>query len=127
MPKNLTMMVDYPFFYAAKYADVEGIKELIAQKANLNHVDNDGHSSLHYAHIDVIEMLVKLGADINYQDEDGETALMSHVFKEEEVKLLLKLGANTSLKNSEGKTAYEQEKNFKFLSPEVKSLLKPKK
>jgi len=116
-----------PLFYAAKYADVEGIKELIGQKADLNHVDNDGRSSLNYAHIDVIEMLVKAGADINHQDEDGETALMSHVFKEEEVKLLLKLGANTSLKNADGETAYDQEKDFKFLSPEVKALLKPKK
>jgi len=116
-----------PLFYAAKYADVEGIKELISQKANLNHVDNDGRSALNYAHIDVIEMLVKAGADINHKDVDGETALMSHVFKEDEVKLLLKLGADTSLKNSDGKTAYDQEKDFKFLSPEVKEMLKPKK
>jgi len=116
-----------PLFYAAKYADKEGIKKLILQKADLNNVDEDERSSLNYADIDVIEMLVKAGADINHQDRDGETALMCHVLEEEYVKLLLKLGANINLKNSNGETAYDQAKDLKFLSPETLLLLKPKK
>jgi len=113
--------------YAAKNADVEGIKELVAQKADLNKVDDIGRSALHYAHIDVMEMLVKLGADIDHQDKYGETALMINSSKSEKVKLLLKLGANKNLKNSNGETAYDKEKDFMFVTPEVKLLLKPTK
>jgi ankyrin repeat protein len=117
----------YPLFYAAKNADVEGIKELVAQKADLNKVDESGYSALQFAHIDVMEMLVNLGADIDHQDKYGDTALMSNVTEEEEVKLLLKLGANKNLKNSYGETAYDKAQGVNFLSPEVKALLKPTK
>jgi len=117
----------YPLFYAAKNADVEGIKELVAQKADLNKVDESGYSALQFAHIDVMEMLVELGTDIDHQDKYGDTALMSNVTEEEEVKLLLKLGANKNLKNSYGETAYDKAQGVNFLSPEVKALLKPDK
>ena len=120
-----------PLFYASKNGDEEGIKKLVAQKANLNHVDSRGFSPLCIAKdIKTIKLLLKLGSDINAQDDDGNTPLMNlatMMGEKEKVKALLNLGADTSIKNKEGKTVFDLVAEDKFVSKEIKELFQKKK
>ena len=72
---------------AARTANVEKVKALIAAGADVNAKDKDGEKALMRAEsiqaawaregcIEVVKVLLAAGADINAKNNDGETALM---------------------------------------------------
>lgn len=60
--------------------NLDVIRLLLAQHAQTNIFDSNGHTSLHTAafhddNIEIIRLLIEHGADVNARIEDGETAL----------------------------------------------------
>lgn len=69
---------------AAKSGDLETIRQLISQGANLNEPsDYDGKTCLHVAcaegHINVVHCLLKRGASIYVKDRRGRTPLFDAI------------------------------------------------
>jgi ankyrin repeat protein len=66
---------------AAQDGDVEGVKTLIAEGADVNSFDDLAMTPLHWAargeHIEVMKVLIEAGADVNAHDESriGNTPL----------------------------------------------------
>lgn len=103
--------------------DVEKVKSLIIQGANVNEKDkNDGTTALHVAvlgdHLEVVRTLLKFGARPNIRDNNRRTPLMQLVIdsdseEEDETEpsgkrifdLLITYGAKVNLRDSEGYTA----------------------
>ncbi|XP_065660704.1 L-asparaginase isoform X1 [Hydra vulgaris] len=85
---------------AAKAGDLETIKQLISQGANLNEPsDYDGKTSLHLAsaegHINVVTELLKNGSSVYVRDRRGRTPLFDAIRNKQYkvVKVLLSVGA----------------------------------
>ena len=74
------------------------------------------HSAVAANEIEIVKLLLKNGANVNAQQMNGVTALHSaaHIGSLEIVKLLLKNGAEKNAKTSEGKTplAFAEENGF---------------
>jgi ankyrin repeat protein len=90
-------------FNAVNQNNLPKIKELIAQKADVNARTREGLTPLHYAEdIHIVDFLIKAGADINATTNDKTTPLFSALFTENRKKaaLLLQAGAavNTIVK-----------------------------
>ena len=70
---------DESLIEAAKRGDLDEVKRLIENGADVNIKDNDGDTPLHYAasggHLDVVKFLVENGADVNAKDKYGRTPL----------------------------------------------------
>ena len=69
---------------AAKSGDLDTIKQLTSQGANLNEPsDYDGKTSLHLAcaegHLNVVELLLKSGASMYVRDRRGRTPLFDAI------------------------------------------------
>ncbi len=110
---------DEELFQAARYNDIDRVKELIEMGANVNVMEADDGTpddtpliaAAARGHIDTVKILIEEGADVNYIDGDGNTALIHITFdgidkgKIAITKLLLDAGANVSLKNKYGLTA----------------------
>ena len=84
---------------AAKNGDIEQVKKLIAQGADVNAKGRHGLMALTIAsekgHVDVVKALLSKGADVNVKDSSGQTALL-YAFEDshrEIVQLLEKAGA----------------------------------
>lgn len=92
---------------AAIRNDVEAVRQFIADGADVNALDGDGHSPFHAAMLrfeddpEIVELLIGAGAEINYEDSFGETPLTYAVRYADEamVALLIDKGANVDLKN----------------------------
>jgi len=93
--------------YAAGAGDIEKVRELIEQQANVNQRDENGKTPLHRAasmgHIDVAELLLNKGANIDTKaglDENGSTSLQLAADKGKlhMVKLLVAKGADVNAK-----------------------------
>ena len=81
---------------AARYGDLETVKLLIENGADIDAKDKDGYTVLMYAsnngNLEIIKYLVENGADINIKDKNGDTAL-NYARTEGIKEVLIKTGA----------------------------------
>jgi cytohesin len=98
------------FLKAMKKGDIEGIKKLISQGADVNAKDNRGMTPLHkaayYGRRQMAKVLIAKGANVNETDTAGQTPLhiaanFGALFVPE---LLLANGANISARDKAGNT-----------------------
>ncbi len=98
---------------AAEKGDLEMVKSLIAEGANINGKDDIGETALmqavlaHPPHLDVVNLLIEKGADLHAKNKNGEV-LMYAVADERQcpelVKLLLDRGGNVNARDADGDT-----------------------
>ena len=100
------------WFFYRKSSHFEIIKLLLAAKADVNVVTNDGRTALmeaaQYGRTKVVKQLLTANADVNAKGYNGWTALMWAAFfyaPTKEVKLLLDANAHLNTKDNEGWTA----------------------
>jgi ankyrin repeat protein len=89
---------------------VEIVKFLVAEGADIHAKDNEGNTTLYDAfgsgNLDVVKFLVSKGVDVNAKDEYGGTPLHIAVAVDnlEVVKFLISKGANVNAKTNDGTT-----------------------
>lgn len=92
--------------------DIDIVKQLIANGANLNVSNELGYTPLIFAvwlgNIDTEEVLVKAGANVNQADTEGKIALhfVSYSCQQESVELLLENGSNINSIDKYGRTPF---------------------
>ena len=94
-----------PLFAAVRDGDIEQVKKLISQGADINAKDERGLAPLWIAakahNMELLEMLIAKGADVNTEDENGHT-VVDHCILEDwaprkyVVELLVSKGARSS-------------------------------
>jgi outer membrane protein assembly factor BamB len=93
---------------AAAAGDIEQVKKLVSEGANIDAKDKQGRTPLHNAaangRMEVAELLIEKGADINAQHNSGGTPLHLAVNRghKEMIELLITKGADINIKNSGG-------------------------
>ena len=108
---QLSSRLTIPIIEAARIGNIEDVKLLLKEYADINIQKEDEWTALMLAsqngHTQVVELLLKENADVNAQKEDGWTALMiaSNDGHTEVVELLLKDNADVNTQNEEGWTA----------------------
>ena len=122
-----------PLHDAAERGDLDEVKRLIAEGANLNAIDDKlGGTPLHYAalrgHKAIAELLIAKGADVNASDHLGTTALHWTVIFDHlaVVKLLIANGADVNAKAVNGQTprSLAIESGTKYGNKELADLFK---
>src|ERR1044071_1218080 len=114
MTRKIVSRADKEIIKAAKSGDVERVKLLLSEDADLiNARDTDGSTSLHCAtwkgHIDVVACLLKAGADVNAQNTNGHWGTTplhaaAHANEVAIARLLIEHGANLNAEDLNGKT-----------------------
>ena len=96
---------------AAYNPEVEVLKYLISQGADVNAKDNDGETPLHHtvfnSNIEVLKYLVSQGVDVNAKNNNGRTPLhlAANFSRDPEVlKYLVSQGADINAKDNDGET-----------------------
>lgn len=113
---------------ASMEGDLEMVKRLLEQGADINQANSAGDTPLYVAsemgHVEVVRILIENGADINQAESNGQTPLMIAVESGhfEVVEALLEYGANLNAKTDEGDTAFDMINERVF--PEIATLLK---
>lgn len=109
-----------PLLKAIKKGDVEQVKNLIVQGADVNYVNVFKKSALGVAvregKLEIVKLLIAAGADVNRINTFQESVLMTAV-KEgnlEIVKLLIGAGADIHYKNRFNESAFTIAKKYKF-------------
>lgn len=73
-------VLDEQLIRAAERGDIQAVKEMLQQGAQLNAVDADGKTAVVAAtyknQVDVVELLIQEGADINIQDDRRENVIL---------------------------------------------------
>lgn len=94
--------------------NVEGVKQLIANGADVNEKEPASGSTpimtaALFNRVEIAQMLLDAGASINIKNNDGSTALHTAAFfcRTEMVKLFLEKGADKNIRNNAGSTALE--------------------
>lgn len=117
-----------PLIYASFSGNIEMLKWLIDQGAEIDHQDRSGICSLHAAsqngHIRIIEKLLESGANPNLVDSFGNgplwTATMKSKGDETITSTLIKGGADPHHKNNAGKSPSDMmdiiSKNLKLMA-----------
>ena len=97
---------------AAASGHKEGVERLIAQGADLNAKDQNGHTPLHLTIMNreagqARWVLITQGADVNVKTNDGRTPLMMAAIRGHEylVEVLLANGANINARDNNNRTA----------------------
>lgn len=110
-----------PLIYASIKGDIECMKILLDNGANINVIDINGRSPIFYAldsgKIDALKLLIDNGADLNQKDKN-EITLLDFAMKNQDfevIKLLLENGVDINYKNKMGEslliTAISDENN----------------
>ena len=100
-------------FGAAYKGEIDAVKCLAQNGADLNAKDEDGLTALmmaaRWGNLDVVKYLVEHGADVNAKGEDGRTALMYVASSGclEVVEYLVVNGADLEAKNKSGRMALD--------------------
>ena len=99
-----------PLHEAARKGDVEEVKRLLDNGANVWAQDYGGTTALYWAafrHVEAVKVLLEHGADVGARDEDGKTALFfaAQNGNVDVVKVLLEHGADVEAKDKDGWTA----------------------
>ena len=98
---------------ASKNGDLEKVKLLIENGADIEAKDNNGDTALilasYYRYLEIIQYLVEKGANINATNDNGWTSLMyaSKYGELETIKYLLENGADVNIKNKNGNAALD--------------------
>jgi ankyrin repeat protein len=115
----------FPFIEAARYLDIQTLKEFIQRGANPLVTDERGSTALMVAAVkrnkDIIHFLLELGIPVNAQNDFGDTALHWAAYdgNVEVIELLLKAGADATLVNKEERTPLMEVLANKELDPDV--------
>jgi len=107
------MSLNKELLKASEKGDVEKVKKLLEEGADVNAKDFLGFTSLHLAasngHFNVVKLLIEKGADVNAKVRGGSTPL--HLAASNGhfnvVKLLLEHGSDPDIKNIWGNTAID--------------------
>lgn len=107
----VTATAGHPLLAAADEGDVDMVKSLIAEGADVNVRAKYGKTALIFAavrgHLDVAEMLLANSAEVNVRDDDGGwTALHMAAARGRTrlVQLLLEIGADVNARDKRGQT-----------------------
>jgi ankyrin repeat protein len=99
-----------PLIYASIIGDIECMKILLDNGANINVIDINGRTPIFYAlesgQIDALKLLIDKGADLNKKDKKGNTLLDFATINRnfEVIKLLLENGIDINYKNTNGES-----------------------
>ncbi|XP_063956009.1 ankyrin repeat and death domain-containing protein 1A-like [Lytechinus pictus] len=108
--EEILLPVEKQFHEAARTGDLALVDSLIAQKINVNCMDERDRTALHLAaaqgHTEVIESLTDADAKIEVPDKFGMNALLWATWfgKHESMKSLVRSGANVKAENKQGMT-----------------------
>jgi ankyrin repeat protein len=100
------MGLNEELFEAVKKGDMEEVRELLENGADVNAKSIDGSTPLHYAahhgHVDVARLLIENGADVNAKSNDGSTPLhdAAHHGQVDAARLLIENGADVNAKSN---------------------------
>lgn len=101
--------------------DLDGVKDFIANGANISNADEGGWTLLMVAvegnRTDIVKYLLELGVDVNERGDYDRTALMTAAMgnNTEITRILLEAGADLSLVDNNGESALKMaEENRKF-------------
>ena len=94
-------------------ADIDVIRQLIKDGADVNEVNERGRTPLMLAlgngyDLEIIKLLINAGTDVNVKDKEGSTALIKATANMADpaiIKFLLESGADVSVKDLSGHTA----------------------
>lgn len=106
-----TIYGETPLAYISQQGDVEIVKLLISNGADINAQNKKGQSAINIAfnwrHIKIVILLLNLGANANLRTEQGDTILINAIHRNEPnvVELLLNNGMNTEDRDKRGDTA----------------------
>ncbi|MBL8176926.1 MAG: ankyrin repeat domain-containing protein [Bryobacterales bacterium] len=110
-PNAKTMAGSTPLIMAASRGNVDGVRLLIAGKAQVNAQAGNGATALMSAatsgNAEAVRLLLENGANPNLKTKKGDTALMDAAVSgaEESVRLLLDAGAEVNARGERGYTA----------------------
>ena len=119
--------IDNSLLKAVIGSNLETIKELLKQGADVNALNNEGDTPLMLAitndNFEIISFLVDNGANINFQN--SQTPLMLAIKKKNfsVIKLLMENGADINVKTLKGNTALIEATNYKPILEIVKYLI----
>ena len=98
-----------PLWLAAVSGQLEIVKILIQNGANINSVSNSGstpvRSACFMSHLEIVKLLVENKADIQMTSNFGGTCLINSVQSAELCKFLLEKGASINVQDFQNKTA----------------------
>ena len=98
-----------PLWYAAVIGQLEIVKILIRNGANINSVSNSGSTPVRAAcfmsHLEIVKFLVENNADIQMTNNFGGTCLINSVQSTELSKFLLEKGASVNAQDAGNRTA----------------------
>ena len=106
---------------AAAEANVQILREIIAEGGDLDATTRDGNNAVWLAckrdGVEAIELLSAAGANVHHRNPDGSTALIyaASAGKTEVVALLLALGADPAQENVDGFSALDLAANIECL------------
>lgn len=108
--------LDAQLVAAAEAGDLEGLRDAVAEGANVNGLNEDGRSALGDAawcgRVEAVQLLIEEGADVNLQDGARYRPLHGSLFlgRYEISRLLIENGASLTARGGRGETPLESMK-----------------